>query len=118
VLGIRGVEQPLRCVGIGGDGAGWGLKSQPFSPKSPMSKARSSPAESQAPQLPDTYEAALAELEQLVARLDAGQLPLDQLLVQYQRGAQLLGFCRDRLKNVEEQIKVMDNGELKPWVSN
>ena len=37
------------------------------------------------------------ELEQLVSQLDAGQLPLDQLLTRYQRGAALLAFCRDRL---------------------
>ncbi len=68
--------------------------------------------------MPDTYELALAELEQLVSGLDAGQLPLDQLLAQYQRGAQLLQFCRDRLKIVENQIKVLEDGELKSWTPN
>ena len=62
-----------------------------------------------------SYEAALQELEQLVAQLDAGQLPLDQLLVRYQRGAELLAFCRARLDAVENQIKVLEAGELKPW---
>lgn len=61
------------------------------------------------------YEAALEELEQLVAQLDAGQLPLDQLLAKYQRGAELLAFCRARLDSVEDQIKVLESGELKPW---
>jgi exodeoxyribonuclease VII small subunit len=62
-----------------------------------------------------SYEAALEELEQLVAQLDAGQLPLDQLLTRYQRGAELLAFCRARLDAVENQIKVLENGEAKPW---
>lgn len=62
-----------------------------------------------------SYEAALEELEQLVVRLDAGQLPLDQLLTQYQRGAELLAFCRSRLEAVENQIKVLEGDELKPW---
>lgn len=66
-------------------------------------------------QLPATYEAALAELEQLVARIESGQLPLEELLAGYQRGAQLLQFCRDRLQAVENQIKVLDEGVLKPW---
>ena len=59
--------------------------------------------------------AALAELEQLVGQLDAGQLPLDQLLTHYQRGAMLLSFCRARLAAVEQQIQQLDNNELKPW---
>ena len=67
------------------------------------------------PALPATYEAALQELEGLVARLESGQLPLDQLLSGYQRGAQLLKFCRDRLEAVETQIKVLEGTELKPW---
>lgn len=68
-----------------------------------------------APALPASYEAALQELEGLVSRLESGQLPLDQLLAGYQRGAQLLKFCRDRLEAVETQIKVLEGTELKPW---
>ena len=67
---------------------------------------------------PATYEAALSELEQLVAALDAGQLPLDSLLTQYQRGAELLRFCRERLEAVEQQIRVLEQGETKPWTPN
>ncbi len=74
-----------------------------------------SPASQDAVPLPTTYEAALQELEALVARLDAGQLPLDELLTAYQRGAVLLQFCRAKLDAVEQQIQVMDNGELKNW---
>jgi exodeoxyribonuclease VII small subunit len=64
---------------------------------------------------PPSYEAALAELEGLASRLESGQLPLDQLLTGYQRGAVLLKFCHDRLQAVEEQIKLLDKGVLKPW---
>ena len=67
------------------------------------------------PALPATYEAALQELEALVSGLESGQLPLDQLLTGYQRGAELLKFCRDRLEAVENQIKVLEGSELKPW---
>ena len=83
--------------------------------KSTPSSAPSSPAAGAA--LPATYEAALQELEALVASLEAGQLPLDQLLTGYQRGAQLLKFCRDKLEAVETQIKVLEGTELKPWVN-
>jgi len=69
------------------------------------------PAEAQ----PPTYEEALAELERLVQRMEAGQLPLDQMLDGYRRGAELLGLCRARLAAVEEQVKVLEDGELKAW---
>jgi exodeoxyribonuclease VII small subunit len=71
------------------------------------------PAPAEAP-LP-TYEEALAELERLVQRMEGGQLPLDQMLDGYRRGAELLGLCRSRLAAVEEQVKVLEGGELKAW---
>ena len=67
------------------------------------------------PTEPTDYESAMRELEQLVARLEGGQLALDQLLGSYQRGTELLAFCRERLAAVENQIKVLEGGELKPW---
>ena len=84
-----------------------------------MAKTPASPASSATaptPALPATYEAALLELEGLVSGLESGQLPLDQLLTGYQRGAQLLAFCRSRLEAVENQIKVLEGTELKPWM--
>ena len=73
---------------------------------------------SQPQDVPASYEAALAELEQLVGRIESGQLPLEQLLAGYQRGAQLLQFCRDKLQAVENQVKVLDEGVLKPWTQD
>ena len=64
---------------------------------------------------PASYEAALQELEQLVGRLESGDMPLEQLLSGYQRGAELLKYCRDKLEAVEGQIKVLDEGTLKTW---
>ncbi len=68
------------------------------------------PTAAPAPELPATYEAALLELEQLVARLESGQMPLDELLAGYQRGAALLAFCREQLQVVEQQIQKLDTG--------
>ncbi|WP_184303516.1 exodeoxyribonuclease VII small subunit [Roseateles oligotrophus] len=62
-----------------------------------------------------SYEQALAELEQLLAGMEAGQLPLDQLLESYRRGAELLGFCRAKLQAVEQQVKVLEGEGLKQW---
>ena len=67
------------------------------------------------PALAPAYEEAMAELEALVERMESGGLPLDQLLSGYQRGAELLQVCRERLQAVEDQIKVLDQGAIKPW---
>lgn len=70
---------------------------------------------SSTPKEPASYEAALAELDRLVQQMEAGQLPLDQLLDAYRRGADLLAFCRARLQAVDEQVKLLEDGQLKAW---
>ena len=66
---------------------------------------------------PASYEDALGELDRLVQTMEAGQLPLDRLLESYKRGADLLSFCRTRLDAVEQQVKVLEDGRLKPWAA-
>lgn len=67
---------------------------------------------------PTSYEDAVGELDRLVAAMEAGQLPLDRLLESYKRGAELLAFCRARLEAVEQQVKILEGGQLKPWVAS
>jgi len=71
-----------------------------------------------APAVSASYESALSELDALVAAMEGGQLSLDRLLENYQRGAELLVFCRSRLDAVEQQVKVLEDGQLKPWVAS
>ncbi|MEN9886528.1 MAG: exodeoxyribonuclease small subunit [Pseudomonadota bacterium] len=54
-----------------------------------------------------SYEAALEELEALVRQLEEGKLPLDQMLVDYQRGNELLQRCQAKLQAVQDQIRVL-----------
>ena len=66
---------------------------------------------------PDFYirsEAALAELEGLVARMEGGTLSLDESLAAYRRGAVLVAFCQQQLEKVEQQVRVLDGETLKP----
>ena len=59
------------------------------------------------------YEAAMAELEQIVADMEAGKLSLEQSLQAYKRGAELLTFCRARLEDAQQQVRVLEEGVLK-----
>jgi exodeoxyribonuclease VII small subunit len=68
-----------------------------------------------APAAPASYEVALSELESLVASMEGGQLPLEGLLASYRRGTELLRYCRSRLEAVEQQVKVLEDGQLRPW---
>jgi len=75
----------------------------------------SSTEQTPSPAEPASYEQALAELETLVSAMEGAQLPLDDLLRSYRRGAQLLEFCRSRLQAVEQQVKVLERGQLEPF---
>ena len=76
-------------------------------------------AKSSAPPTPPaSYEAAVEELEQLVARMESGQLALDDMLGAYQRGAVLLAYCRERLTAVEHQVRLLEDGQPQPGSLN
>jgi exodeoxyribonuclease VII small subunit len=64
---------------------------------------------------PHSFEAALAELEAIVARMESGDLPLEQALASYKRGAQLLQFCQSALKDAQQQVQVLEAGLLQDF---
>ena len=64
---------------------------------------------------PPTFEAALAELEEIVARMEGGQLPLKESLAAYKRGAELLTQCQVSLKDAQAQVDVLEQGGLKSF---
>jgi exodeoxyribonuclease VII small subunit len=64
---------------------------------------------------PKNYEDAMSELENLLSDMEQGNLSLDDTLVAYARGAELLKFCREKLAVVDAQVKVLDAGALKEF---
>ncbi|MEP7327964.1 MAG: exodeoxyribonuclease VII small subunit [Betaproteobacteria bacterium] len=64
---------------------------------------------------PKTFEAALAELEALVASMEGGQMPLQESLAAYKRGAALIAFCQAALTDAQQQVEVLEQGVLKPF---
>ena len=70
------------------------------------------------PESPVSFEAALAELEQIVATMEGGALPLKESLAAYKRGAALLQYCQSALKDAEQQVQVLEKGMLKSFAAD
>ena len=67
---------------------------------------------------PQTYEAALAELEKIVSSMEDGRMPLEQMLSAYKRGAELLKFCQAFLQDAQQQVKLLEEGVLREFKSD
>ncbi len=59
---------------------------------------------------PKNFEAAMAELDLLVEKMESGQLPLEESLSAYQRGAELIKYCENVLSDAQQRIQVLDGG--------
>lgn len=61
------------------------------------------------------FEAAIAELETIVRKLEEGDLALETSLQLYERGVQLSRFCHAQLEQAERRIEILNaRGELTP----
>ena len=63
---------------------------------------------------PESFESAMRELEQLIASMENGQMPLEASLQAYQRGAFLVKFCQSQLQAVQEQVKIVEADMVRP----
>lgn len=68
--------------------------------------------------LPESFEVAMAELTELVARMEAGELKLEASVSAYQRGSELIKYCTAQLDSVEQQVKILEAGMLKPFIAD
>jgi exodeoxyribonuclease VII small subunit len=80
-----------------------------------MSKSSrpSSPADASAG-APPSFEKALAELEKIVNRMEAGNLSLEESLAAHKRGLELAKLCQARLEAAQQQVQVLEGEVLKP----
>lgn len=65
--------------------------------------------------VPTSFEAALAELEAIVTRMEEGQMPLEESLAAYKRGTELLQYCQARLKDAQQQVRILEAGTLQDF---
>ncbi len=65
------------------------------------------------------FEAALAELEALVEKMEQGELSLQDSLAQFERGVQLTRSCQQALKDAEQKVQILlekdGKTELEPF---
>jgi exodeoxyribonuclease VII small subunit len=64
---------------------------------------------------PASFEAAMQELDALVAQMEAGELSLEASVTAYKRGSELVKFCTNQLDRVDGQMKVLEGELLKPF---
>ena len=71
---------------------------------------------------PAQFEVSLTELEQLVDRMEQGNLPLEESLKLFERGVALTRSCQKALKDAEQKVHILleENGEpsLKPFTDD
>jgi len=60
------------------------------------------------------FEQALAELEKIVARMESGELSLEDALATHKRGLELARYCQKQLEAAQQQVKVLEGEILKP----
>jgi exodeoxyribonuclease VII small subunit len=53
------------------------------------------------------FEGAMDRLEKIVEQMESGKLPLDDLIVRYEEGMNLVKICQQRLANAEQKIEII-----------
>jgi exodeoxyribonuclease VII small subunit len=62
-----------------------------------------------------TFEAAYAELEDIITRLDSGDLPLEESVTLFERGRKLSQYCQNLLDSAELRVnQLLDSGQIEP----
>ena len=65
---------------------------------------------------PRSFEEALDELEDIISRMETGNMPIEESLTAYQKGIALLRECQEVLSDAEQQIKILQDNGLQPFL--
>jgi exodeoxyribonuclease VII small subunit len=66
---------------------------------------------------PPDFERSLLELETLVARLEKGDLPLDESLKTFERGVELTRHCQAALKTAQQKVEILLTRDGRPEIA-
>jgi exodeoxyribonuclease VII small subunit len=60
-----------------------------------------------------TFESAMARLEEITQQLEAGQVPLDEMIATFREGMELVSFCSEKLQEAELTLEQLlgDEGQ-------
>ena len=65
------------------------------------------------------FEGAMDRLEKIVEQMESGKMPLEDLIVRYEEGMNLVKICQERLANAEQKIEIIArNSAGKPIVKD
>ncbi|WP_050635687.1 exodeoxyribonuclease VII small subunit [Candidatus Stoquefichus sp. SB1] len=65
-----------------------------------------------------TYEKAIARLEEIVAKLESNEIPLEDSIALFQEGIELSKYCDEKLKNIQAKVaQIYEDGQLKEFQS-
>ncbi len=71
---------------------------------------------------PASFETSLEHLEQIVARLESGELPLEEALNEFERGVQLARVGQQTLQQAEQRVQILlsddKDADLAPFISD
>lgn len=56
-----------------------------------------------------SFDEAFAKIEEIVREIESEQIPLDELAEKVKMAKALLGFCNDKLRNIEAELKEPEN---------
>ncbi len=67
-----------------------------------------------------SFAAAMTDLEEIVRKLEQGDVPLEEAIDLYKKGMELSQFCHEKLTNAEQQLIsiVGEDGSKQPFSSN
>lgn len=58
-----------------------------------------------------SFESAMIELEELVTKIETGNLSLEESLKEFENGIKLSRICQSALKDAEQRVKILSDGE-------
>ena len=63
----------------------------------------------------EQFEDSLKHLEQIVDKLERGDLPLEEALAAFSEGVRLVQFCHKKLEDAENQVQMLLKNQEGEW---